>query len=417
MSADEDILITGAGVFSPLGNGLAAFDEALFAGRPGISWREGWEGSREPVAIAGHVRDFDGRQLIKPRKAIKVMCQEIQFGHAAAITAIESSGSAASGDRAGVVYGAETYQTELEEARVAVAACTSDGRFDFSLWGEKSMHEIQPLWMLKYLPNMVASHISIALGATGPNNTICQDDVSSTLAIIEAATLVRRGWVDVAIAGGTGSRALWHCQAGRRVAALSHGWESPEEASRPFHPLRNGYVAGEGGAAIVLERGGPARQRGAAVLGRLAGWASGFCPPPAAASSLADVIVRIIEEALSRGATAAREVAVVSAHGQGTIREDCAEALALRTLLPDVPVFALKSLMGNAGAANGAIEAIAALLALSRQMVPPTANTAGLSGDAPVNASTNARPLSGSRALSLAIAPSGQIAALLFAAD
>ncbi len=416
MARQADILISGLGVVSPIGTGGEAFQAGLAEGRNGIGWRPGWENDPSPVAIGGLVRDFDGRNFIKPRKAMKVMCREIQFGCAAAGMAIENAGidlACCDLDRIAVIFGAETFQAEPEELQAAVEACLRDGRFDFELWGERSMRDIQPLWMLKYLPNMVASHISIALAATGPNNTICQGDVSAALAVIEAATLIRRGWADIALAGGTGSRVQMNCQAGRGVPGLSHGFASPETASRPFHPDRNGFVCGEGAATVVLESANSVADRDGTSLAGLLGWSRGFCAARAGTTDFASAIARQIRKALAHSGVEPAEVAAVHANGLGTIREDRSEAEAIREVFPGASVFALKSRIGNAGAASAALDRAAATMTVEKKRLPPSLNAVPLAGDAPVRISPQAVALHGDVAVQIALGDSGQIVVLV----
>lgn len=416
MPRPADILISGLGVVSPIGTGMDAFRSALAAGRNGIGWRPGWEGDPSPLSIGGLVRDFDGRNFIKPRKAMKVMCREIQFGCATAGMAVEDAGldlARCDLDRVAVIFGAETFQAEPDEVQAAVRSCLREGQFDFELWGERSMRDIQPLWMLKYLPNMVASHISIALAATGPNNTICQGDVSAALAVIEAATLVRRGWADIALAGGTGSRVQMNCQAGRGMPALSHGFASPETASRPFHPDRNGYVCGEGAATVVLESAASVASRQGKPRAALLGWSRGFSAAAPGSPGFASAIARQVRQALEHAEVEPRSVAGVHANGTGAILEDRSEAGAIRNVLPDAQVFALKSLIGNAGAASAAIDLVAAALTVESGRLPASLNAAPLTGDAAVRLNRESAALAGNAVIQIALGEFGQIVVLV----
>ncbi len=415
MPKPTDILITGLGVVSPIGVGVDEYWKSLAAGRSGISWRDGFENDPSPVSVGGVIRDFDGRQHIKPRKAIKVMCQEIQFGHAAATMAVENAGiilEAVDLERFSVIYGGETFQADPVEVASAIGACTHNGKFEFAEWGERSMREIQPLWMLKYLPNMVASHISIALGATGPNNTICQDEVSSALATIEAASVMERGWADIAIAGGTGSWVQMNCQAGRGYQRLSHGFSGPDSASRPFHPDRNGYVCGEGAGAIVLETRSSAESRNATVAGRLAGWSRGFCTRPTEESAMTDSIVRVASEAMKRAGVSASELSHINANGSGGVFEDKCEAAAIRNLARDANVVAVKTWTGNTGSGTSTVELIASVLALQNKAVPPgfvSGDLCNWNGQLPRPLVTDER----NAALKISFCPSGQVVALV----
>jgi len=419
MPNPSDILITGLGVVSPIGTGIDQYWQSLAAGRSGITWREGFENVQSPVAVGGLVTDFDGRMHIKPRKAMKVMCREIQFGHAAATMAVENAGlipETVDLERFSVIYGAETFQGEPDEVEIAIRACTHEGVFQFDQWGSRSMKDVQPLWMLKYLPNMVASHISIALGATGPNNTICQDEVSAALATIEAALVIQRGWADVAIAGGTGSHVQMKCRAGRGYRRLSHGFAGPQQASRPFHPDRNGYVCGEGAGAIVLETGESAERRKATVWGRLAGWARGFCASPGDESAMTSSIIRVVTDAMHRAGVTPADLSHINANGLGSVFEDHCEAAAIAKLAPESNVMAVKTWTGNTGAGTAVVELIASLLALKNGSVPPGFVAADLgrwNGKPPRPLISDPRK----SALKISFCPAGQVVALVVTRD
>lgn len=422
MALPTDILITGLGLVTPLGNSADSFWESLMAGRSGIVWREGY-GPDDPVpqGIGAMVRDFDGRLYIKPRKAMKVMCREIQFGHSSAMLAVEQSGldlTAVPLDRFSVLFGAETFQGELDEVQTAIRSCTDADGFHFSGWGERAMKEVQPLWMLKYLPNMTASHISIALAATGPNNTICQGDLSSGLALVEAATLIERGWVDRAIAGGTGSRVSFNCNAGRGLGGLSHGFAAPESASRPFHSGRNGFVAGEGAASLLLESRTAAAQRGATPLARLAGWYRGFCGPDAEPAAMVDSLVHACQTAVGRAGIPWPEISHINVSAGGMPREDGWEEAAIAELSRRERVQPWivpgKAWFGNTGAGSSLIELAVSLLALQRGKLPqlPEAVTASRPD---LKWPVHPVPVSGSAALKLSISGTGQILAIVVA--
>ncbi|MEZ6092826.1 MAG: beta-ketoacyl synthase N-terminal-like domain-containing protein [Pirellulaceae bacterium] len=213
MDSENSIFVTGAGVVSPIGIGNESFWAALQSGKSGVSRDLRLDGVDVPWKISARIDDFDGKRYVKPRKAIKVMCREIQFAYAAATFAMEEATQTSlpehpfDHDRLAVVFGAETFQGEPEELAGAIVKSRQiNGQIDTKTWGQAAFQQIQPLWMLKYLPNMAASHISIAFDARGPNNTICQGDVSGLLAAIEGADLIRRGWVDAAVVGATSSR-------------------------------------------------------------------------------------------------------------------------------------------------------------------------------------------------------------------
>src|SRR5688572_7080761 len=208
MPAPREVVITGLGVVSPLGVGTDAYWAALESGKSGVDWMEELRGEESPFRYAGRVRDFDAKQYVQPRKTIKVMCREIQTAYAAAAMAMEQ-GQLAKGaiepERLGVVLGSEMLYGDIEELRDAYQHCSEGGEFHVEQWADFAFKDLFPLWMLKYLPNMAACHISIAHDARGPNNSIVEGGVSSLLAFLEASQAIIRGHADVMICGGSGS--------------------------------------------------------------------------------------------------------------------------------------------------------------------------------------------------------------------
>jgi 3-oxoacyl-[acyl-carrier-protein] synthase II len=206
-----------------------------------------------PIPIGGTVENFDPKEFVKPRKALKVMSRESQLGFAAAEMAwaqAQLDGAGVDPDRLGVTVGSNMFCPELPELEPAYRAMDSGktGKFDYSQWGNVGLREVFPLWMLKYLPNMAPAHVSIAHDARGPSNSIVAGDVSALLAIIEAADVVARGHADVMIAGGASSNLammdlVWHAGARR-----SRRVDEPHRASRPFDADRDGFVDAEGAA-------------------------------------------------------------------------------------------------------------------------------------------------------------------------
>ena len=233
MTNRRQVVVTGLGVVCPLGVGTEAFWSALEAGKSGIEWLSETRDQESPFRFAARVKDFDAKQYVQPRKTIKVMCQEIQTAYAAAAMAMQEAGLS-KGDiepeRLGVVLGSEMLFGDIDELQEVYRHCSSGGRFDATQWGDFAFKDLFPLWMLKYLPNMAACHISIAQDARGPNNSIVEGGVSSLLAVSEATAAIERGHADAMLAGGSGSMASFSCLPFRGWAQLSK-WQG-EPASR-----------------------------------------------------------------------------------------------------------------------------------------------------------------------------------------
>ena len=373
----DSAVITGVGVVSPIGVGRDCFWDSLCAGRSGVGPIRRFDPAALPVEIAAEVQDFDPKPYVKPRKSLKVMARDAQLGVAASTLACQDAGVAGgvvNPERFGVVLGADRIAGSAHDSEATYRACIVDGRFDFSRWATKGMAATFPLSFLKMLPNMVASHISIAHDARGPSNTIHQVGLSSLLAVSEAARVIQRGMADVMIAGGASSQMSphdWvrHCLGG----GLSTSRDDPSTVLRPFDAGRDGQVRGEGAAAFIMESRGHAQARGATILARVLGWAS-TCEPHNGGPPRGVGIRRALLLALDEAGLKPSQVGHVNAHGLSAVAEDQIEARAIHACLPDVPVTAPKSYFGNLGAAGGAVEMAASVLSFAGGVVPATLN-------------------------------------------
>jgi len=285
---------------------------------------------------------------------------------------------------------------------------------DTRAWGEVAMKQIEPLWMLKYLPNMVASHISIALDARGPSNSVVMGDNSSLPAIIEGVELLQRGWADVAVVGATGSQMSETAVVYRDRQRLSSNYQDPQGACRPFDAHRDGTVVGEGAAAFVIETRRHAESRGAAVLAGILAHDLAFCGQQ---QQLPQRLARSISDTLQRAGVAPQQIGHVNANGTGVVDEDIMEAQGLSQILPECPVFAAKSYFGNLGPATGAVELACSLLAFQAGTLPATLNYQTPDPQCPVPVVAQNQPLDQPLALVLSQNPSGQLASLLLARD
>jgi len=420
MSSPDDIVITGLGVVSPIGIGRQAFWEAVAAGRSGIRPLTSFDASGLAVRFGGQIIDFDPKLAVRPRKSLKVMSRDIQLGFSAADLSIADAKLAAGSvapERFGLVFGSDMIYADIEDLEGTYRRSVIDGRFDYSRWAEAIQQEVHPLWLLKHLPNMTASHVAIAHDARGPNNSIVLGDVSGLLAIAEAASVIRRGWADVMLAGGTGCRLHPTAMVARGAAQLSHRGDDFESASRPFDRDRDGLVNSEGAGSIVLESRRHAEARGAEILGRIVATAS-RCEPRARHHGVTGSSVRqAIRAAREAAGLAVADVGHVNAHGLSTVEMDRAEAQAIAAELGDVPVTAPKSLFGHLGAGGGVVELMASVLGISAGVVPPTRNYTTPDPDCPVRVVRE--PLAGRPATAIAVnvCTTGQAVAVVIAGE
>ncbi len=420
--SSAEVVITGVGLISPIGIGLDRFWASLCAGRSGVDRARSVDPSALPSRLFAEVADFDPKQYVKPRKAIKVMCRDAMLGVAVVEMARQQAGISAETvgpERLGVVLGADRICTSMEDSLPSYGPAVVDGRFVYRNWATKGMADTFPLNFLKVLPNMIGSHVSIVLDARGPNNTIHHGEVSSLLALMEAARVIERGAADVMVAGGASSETVPTNYVQRCVTRqMSRREHDPAAAIRPFDADRDGQVWGEGAAAFVLESRRHAEARGAAILGRLAGWASTAERVVTPGRPTGRSIGRALTAALEQAHAAADELAHLNAHGLSTTEDDPIEAKAVAQVLPEVPVTAPKSYFGNLGAAGGAVELAASLLALRHRLIPPTLNYQRPDPECPVRVVRGApRPSAARYAVSLNWTQSGQAAAVVLAGE
>jgi len=421
----REVVITGLGIVSPIGIGRDAFWSSLCAGRSGVRQVTRFDTSAFPVHIGAEVVDFDPKAYVRPRKSLKVMAREIQFGFSAADMAMTDAKlevGRVDPDRLGVVFGAEMIYCDLEEMETVYRRSLEGGTFDFDRWAESAMTELFPLLMLRNLPNMVACQIAIVHDARGPCNTIGHSDVSSLVSMAEAVRVIQRDAADVMIAGGVGGRIHPTSYAYRGDIDLSHRNDEPARACRPFDAERDGLVHGEGAAAFILESRQHAEKRGVPILARVLSHASAHEPVtgeqalgarPLAGSAIGHVLV----EALDRAQLQPGDIGHVNAHGLSTIGDDRREAAAIRAVLGDVPLTAPKSFFGHLGAGCGAMELAVSILALNKGEVPITLNYEKPDSECAVNV-IQGQPLPVSRPVALKLSTSrlGQAAALVIGA-
>lgn len=417
MDSHKEVVITGLGALSPLGIGKTALWQGLEAARSPVRVIDWLADTPAPVRIGAEIPQFNAKEYVRPRKALKVMSLEIQHGYVAAVLAREDAGldpATVDPDRLGVVFGADMLYCHPEELSPVYRQCMDGGQFDFARFGPAAMKELFPLWMLLYLPNMVACHIGISVDGRGPTNTITLGEVSGLLSVIEAADVIRRGHADVMLAGGVGNRLSPTPMVYRGEWHLSRRNDDPTGAVRPFDADRDGTVRGQAAAAFVLESREHAERRDATILAHISGMASRFGRPADQVLTSDQAIAQSIEGTLHASGLDPSSVGGVIAHGMATRQHDRLEAAAIRSVLGDVPVTAPKSFYGNSGAASSAIDLAVALMALDHGKLPVTLNYRTPDPECPIEVvHDSARSLESRQVLTLSQSTSGQAAALL----
>ncbi|MCG8450218.1 MAG: beta-ketoacyl-[acyl-carrier-protein] synthase family protein [Pirellulales bacterium] len=428
------VAITGLGVICPLGNSADAMWDALAAGRSGVDALVQLPPLEDRVVFGGEAREFTGAidnfgPLSKDRKkairkALKVMCRETMMAVAAAQHAVADAGYAEEPmdpERSGVVFGSDYMLSPPEDFIDGMTTCdTSSGSLDYPRWGGDGLREMNPLWMLKYLPNMPASHIAIFNDLRGPNNSLTLREISSLMAIREAAQTIARGHADRMIAGATGTRIhsfkTIHALQNEQLADPN---SPPDKASRPFDAQRTGMVVGEGAGAMVLEDLQSARDRGATIYGEILGSGSSVVTDVNLQGQPVAALTNAVKTALDESKIPLVEIGHVNAHGLGTTQGDLDEAQVVQDVFGErgksIPVVAAKSSFGNLGAGSGMVELAASLKALQTEKLFPTLNFETPDPEAPLAVTTDADTPSGDSFLKLSITPQAQATALVVA--
>jgi len=324
------------------------------------------------------------------------MCREIQLGVASALLAVQQANvdlEQIDHERLGVEFGANLMLSPPEVLLESCAACCEEGTVKFSSarWGQSGLTKMEPLWLLRYLPNMPACHISISADARGPSNSLTLDDASGSTVIGEAMRILLRGDADIMIVGVTGTTlhpiktlhlALWN--------DLARTPETPELRARPFDLHRTGRVVAEGSCSFILEDRAHAERRGAKIWGRVLGTGSSCVANSRQEGNCRQALVNAMRGALRDAGLKPDQIGHINAHGVGTKESDIAEAQAILEVFGDdlgrrVPVTALKSFLGNSGAGSGLLELAGSVVGLSHGVIPFTLNYETPDPECPLN--------------------------------
>jgi len=426
------VVITGLGGICPLGSTLEEIWNAIREGRSGVT-RLDWKLEACPTFLAGapakqftgEIDDFgplEKEQKKAIRKGLKVMCRECQLGVAAAQRALADAGflpGAFDPERCGVSFGADYMLSDPEEFCEGVKYCVDEqGRYCFKHWGTEGMTKLMPLWLLKYLPNMPASHLAIYNDFRGPNNSLTMREASSLAALVEAYQVIRRGDADLMLVGATGTRLhpmkLIHLL-GQEEVALHDG--DPAGLCRPFDLTRCGQVPGEGAGAIVLEELQTALARQARIYGEVMAAATSAVAGRRLLADRRQAVRNVLHAVLAGATLPVDKLGHIHAHGLATISSDAEEAQAIHDVFSarshPLPVTAAKSYFGNLGAGGGMVELITSLLALREGRLFPIRNHTLTAPDCPITAVRDWSFSPGDSFIKLNVTLQGQTAAAL----
>ncbi len=418
LNASTVIAITGVGVVSPLGLGYDAFAESLASGQSAIR-RSPEMFAGTPIKWASPIEGFESKKWVKPRKSIKLMCEEIQYSVGSAEMAVQHAGLDMAGldlSRVGVVMGSEFLYGPPEELIQTYASAMATGSFNLKSFGD-NINKLFPLWMLKFLPNMPACHIGIAQNVIGPNNSVVNGETSCLMALGEAVSVMQRGWADVMITGSVGTE-LRTARVANLAGEYYYQGDDPKKTCLPFDANRAGSAASEAAASFVLETEAHAKARGAKPLAYVRGMGRAFellRPFERGRENAASVaaIERTIQMALKETDCTAADIDHVNANGLGMPLADRVEAQAINNTLPATATTAIKSYFGNAGAGSASLELAASVVAFDKGAVPATVNFETPDPECPVNVITEPRPVDKNLALVLSQSLCGQAVAVV----
>lgn len=410
------VVITGIGVVSPLGVGRGLFWDGLCAGKSAIGKPTVFDSSGFATKLAAQLPgEFSAKDFVPKsyRKAVKVMARDSEIAVAAAKLAAEDAGLVTRGsldgaagtptypsDRMGCQIGAGLINAETDELTSALATSTNDqGAFDYRKWGAVEgdgggggMNNLQPLWMLKYLPNMLACHVTIIHGCEGPSNTITCAEASGLLCMGEGMRVIQRDAADLCFTGGCESKVnlmgtlRWSLL--NRLAPCAET-DAPESIVRPFDPNAKGTVLGEGGGLVVLEEREKAVARGASIYAEVAGFGAAHSPPPAYEAirtkqnlsnedQPGDGVRFAVEAALTDAGIQPSDIDAIVPTGSGIGEEDSEEAAGLRAVfgerLAQVPLMTVTPFVGQMVAGHGGIQLAVGALAVKHQHLPARIN-------------------------------------------
>ena len=418
---------------SPLGIGAKAHWAGILAGTPAVRRIAAFDPAGFLSQVAGEVPAYKIGDFVPKsyRKATKVMARDIELAVIAADDAFKDSGlkSAAytetpdfDGTRFGCNIGAGLISCELNELAGALSTSRDDenaNRLDLKKWGKDGMQQLTPLWLLKYLPNMLACHVTIVHQLKGPSNTITCADASSHLAIGEAFRTVQRGDADLAICGGAESKVnpmglIRHCLLNR----LTGRNETPGEAVRPFDVEASGTAVGEGGGLLILEEYERAKARGAKIYAELVGFAASqdtykITDPCPTGHSYG----KAVQKALADANLPPAAVSLIVPNGLGILSHDRAELTGLLSVfgggLARIAFSPIKGQMGNMAAGSG-VDAATAVLAVANGIAPAAVNTRQVIDGQSLNVAAEPREMAVEVAVSSVYSLGGQNAALVF---
>lgn len=363
------VVITGLGIVSPVGTGLAKFWQSLIEGKSGIRPITHFDASEFTCRISGDVIDYDPLEHFSTKEA-RNLAKFVQYASVASKEAMAQAKldmNNVDRERVGVLIGSGIGSIETAEV-------------EYKKFLDKGPKKMSPHFIPKIIINEAAGQVSIETGAKGPATCIATACSTATNAIGDAFRFIQYGDADVMIAGGTESATCVLGVGGFcSLKALTQRNDEPEKASRPFDLDRDGFVMAEGAGIAILESLEHAQKRGAPILGEMAGYgrtsdAFHITAPESSGAGAS----RAMEIAIKDADLTPNDISYINAHGTSTYLNDKVETLAIKNLFGEqaykVPVSSTKSMTGHLLGAAGGVEFAACVMALQDNIVPPTIN-------------------------------------------
>jgi 3-oxoacyl-[acyl-carrier-protein] synthase II len=371
----ERVVITGMGAITPLGLNVADTWQGMVEGRSGVDYITRFDASGFPTTFAGEIKDFDPTNYMSAKEARRI-ARATQFSLAAAMETMADAGLERFLDP-----GSENGLAQRSGALIGTSyggfATAEDAIRDFD---RRGLSRVNPFALAASLPNMVTSHVCQRYNIQGYTSTISTACAAGAQAIGEAAEVIRRGKVDLMLAGGLEAVLTEIVLAGfSAMRAMSTRNGDPARACRPFDAERDGFVMSEGAALFVLERLPHALERGARIYAEILGYGvsadTHHVAQPEPQGRFAEMAMR---GALEDAGVTFREVDYINAHGTSTPLGDAAETMAIKTLFGErayeIPISSTKSMIGHALGGAGAIEALACVQSIRTGIIHPTIN-------------------------------------------
>lgn len=398
--------ITGLGAVSAMGVGVPALWQGLVEGRSAVGPLTLLDATGFGAKLGGEVKDFSAKDYVPKhyRKAVKIMARDIELAVVAAKEAAEHAGLVTraglpEGQQTGTTYpaerigchiGAALIAAETVELTMAMATAVreSDGEFDLQAWGaapggKAAMNNLTPLWLLKYLPNMLASHVTILHGAEGPSNTITCNEASALLSIGESMRVIERDAADICFSGGAESNINLMRLARQQLAGrLAATYEETDggRVPRPYDPSSLGTTPGEAGAVVIVEAVECAQKRGQPILARISGFGAAHSPPPQIPpfakrrTEPDEGLVLAILAALRDAGLPPESIDAIVPHASGIPDVDQPELGALREVfgshLTKIPLLTLTPNVAHSLSGQAGLMVAAGVMALTTQTFP-----------------------------------------------